>query len=232
LLDPVCLGQQLLQLGVLLLEPPQPPGVGDLHPAVLGLPFVEGGVADAVLVTHLKRLRSCLLLPQDRNNLLLAEPATRPPTRVSGRTLLKSGRVSRGSGHDGPAIAQQVAQASGHASAARGPVNANRGQPGVDDFVHDQLFDGRKIRILTIVHAFTRLSPAIDVRPHFRGSDVVDTLERVWLPKDNPARQWPGICQQRAQSIGLHARRHARLQPARQAYRQGVHRELERQVPG
>jgi putative transposase len=45
------------------------------------------------------------------------------------------------------------------------------------DFVHDQLFDGRKIRVLTIVDTFTRLSPAIEVRQQFRGSDVVDTLE-------------------------------------------------------
>ena len=47
------------------------------------------------------------------------------------------------------------------------------------DFVHDQLFDGRKIRVLTIVDTFTRLSPAIDVRQSFRGADVVETLERV-----------------------------------------------------
>src|SRR5205814_10257481 len=47
------------------------------------------------------------------------------------------------------------------------------------DFVHDQLFDGRKIRVLTIVDTFTRLSPAIEVRQNFRGVDVVDTLERV-----------------------------------------------------
>ena len=47
------------------------------------------------------------------------------------------------------------------------------------DFVHDQLFDGRKIRVLTIVDTFTRLSPAIDVRQSFRGADVVQTLERV-----------------------------------------------------
>jgi len=26
------------------------------------------------------------------------------------------------------------------------------------DFVHDQLFDGRKIRVLTVVDTFTRLS--------------------------------------------------------------------------
>jgi len=47
------------------------------------------------------------------------------------------------------------------------------------DFVHDQLFDGKKIRILTIVDTYTRLSPAIDVRQSYRGLDVVDTLERA-----------------------------------------------------
>ena len=47
------------------------------------------------------------------------------------------------------------------------------------DFMSDQLFDGRRIRILTIVDAFSRLSPAIDVRQSYRGSDVVETLERV-----------------------------------------------------
>ena len=47
------------------------------------------------------------------------------------------------------------------------------------DFVHDQLFDGTRIRILTIVDTFSRLSPAIDVQQSFRGDDVVDTLERV-----------------------------------------------------
>jgi putative transposase len=47
------------------------------------------------------------------------------------------------------------------------------------DFLSDQLFDGRKIRVLTIVDNFTRLSPAIDVRSSYRGADVVSTLERV-----------------------------------------------------
>lgn len=47
------------------------------------------------------------------------------------------------------------------------------------DFLSDQLFDGKRIRILTIVDAFSRLSPAIDVRQHYRDADVVDTLERV-----------------------------------------------------
>lgn len=47
------------------------------------------------------------------------------------------------------------------------------------DFVHDQLFDGRRIRILTIVDAFSKISPAVDVRRQYRACHVVDTLERV-----------------------------------------------------
>ena len=47
------------------------------------------------------------------------------------------------------------------------------------DFLSDQLFDGRKIRVLTIVDAFSKISPAIDVRQHYTGGDVVATLERV-----------------------------------------------------
>ncbi len=47
------------------------------------------------------------------------------------------------------------------------------------DFLSDQLFDGSKIRILAIVDAYSKVSPAIDVRQRYRGVDVVDTLERV-----------------------------------------------------
>ena len=54
------------------------------------------------------------------------------------------------------------------------------------DFVHDQLFDGRKIRVLTIVDTFTRLSPAIDVRQNYRGIDVVATLDRVMCEIGRP----------------------------------------------
>ncbi|NIJ50660.1 transposase InsO family protein [Rhizomicrobium electricum] len=47
------------------------------------------------------------------------------------------------------------------------------------DFVHDQLFDGRKARVLTMVDAFTRYSPAIEARFNWRGATVADVLERV-----------------------------------------------------
>jgi putative transposase len=47
------------------------------------------------------------------------------------------------------------------------------------DFLSDQLFDGTRIRVLTIVDAHSRISPAIDVRQSYRGADVLETLERV-----------------------------------------------------
>ena len=56
------------------------------------------------------------------------------------------------------------------------------------DFLSDQLFDGRRIRVLTIVNNFTRLSPAIDVRMSYRGADVVDTLERLASSYGRPKR--------------------------------------------
>ncbi len=54
------------------------------------------------------------------------------------------------------------------------------------DFVHDQLFDGSKIRVLTVVDIFTRLAPVIDVRQSYRGCDVVESLERASLTAGYP----------------------------------------------
>jgi putative transposase len=56
------------------------------------------------------------------------------------------------------------------------------------DFLSDQLFDGRKIRVLTIVDNYTRVSPSIDVRMSYRGADVVATLERVARLHGRPKR--------------------------------------------
>ena len=49
------------------------------------------------------------------------------------------------------------------------------------DFISDALFTGEPIRILTIVDAFTKVSPAIGVRRRYTGSDVVDTLDKAVL---------------------------------------------------
>jgi hypothetical protein len=44
------------------------------------------------------------------------------------------------------------------------------------DFVADALFDGRKLRMLTVVDRCTRECLAIDVGQSFKGDDVVDSL--------------------------------------------------------
>ena len=50
------------------------------------------------------------------------------------------------------------------------------------DFVHDQLFDGRPIRLLTVVDQFSRLSPLVEPRFSFRGDDVVASLKQITGP--------------------------------------------------
>jgi len=47
------------------------------------------------------------------------------------------------------------------------------------DFMTDELIDGRRIRLLTIVDHFTRESIATDFGQRCRGKDVVTTLERI-----------------------------------------------------
>jgi len=47
------------------------------------------------------------------------------------------------------------------------------------DFMSDELFDGRRIRVLTLVDNHTRESLAIHVAQRIRGLEVVEVLERV-----------------------------------------------------
>lgn len=48
-----------------------------------------------------------------------------------------------------------------------------------DGIVHDHLATGGKLRMLTIVDIFSHFSPALESRLTFRGTDVVEVLERV-----------------------------------------------------
>ncbi|MGY3234502.1 transposase InsO family protein [Bradyrhizobium sp. USDA 4448] len=53
------------------------------------------------------------------------------------------------------------------------------------DFVHNQLATGGKLQVLMIIDIFSRLSPALEPRLTFRGTDVVEVLERFatkWAP--------------------------------------------------
>ena len=47
------------------------------------------------------------------------------------------------------------------------------------DFVSDQLYNGQRLRCLTIVDAFSKLSPVIGVGFQYKAADVVETLERA-----------------------------------------------------
>ena len=47
------------------------------------------------------------------------------------------------------------------------------------DSVHDQLATGRKLRILTGVATFSRVSPVLNARLSYRGEDLVATLDKA-----------------------------------------------------
>jgi putative transposase len=55
------------------------------------------------------------------------------------------------------------------------------------DFVADALFDGRKLRMLTVVDCFTRECLAIDIGQSLKGEDVVATLTRICAERGLPA---------------------------------------------
>ena len=54
------------------------------------------------------------------------------------------------------------------------------------DFMADNLTDGRKIRLLTIVDNFSRECIALDVATGFKGTDVVEVLSRVVRDRTAP----------------------------------------------
>jgi putative transposase len=55
------------------------------------------------------------------------------------------------------------------------------------DFVADNLFDGRKLRMLTIVDCFTRESLAIEVDQSLKGDDVARVLSRIVSERGEPS---------------------------------------------
>jgi putative transposase len=54
------------------------------------------------------------------------------------------------------------------------------------DFMADELFDGRRIRVLTIVDHFSRESLALEVGQWFRGQDVARVLTRIGSERGLP----------------------------------------------
>jgi putative transposase len=56
------------------------------------------------------------------------------------------------------------------------------------DFVSDQLFDDRRLRVLVIIENHTRECLALEVNAKIRGMDVVTTLERITREHGYPKR--------------------------------------------
>ncbi len=54
------------------------------------------------------------------------------------------------------------------------------------DLISDALFDGRRLRALTVVDAFTREALAIDVDQRIKGEQVVATMARIALSRGAP----------------------------------------------
>ena len=59
------------------------------------------------------------------------------------------------------------------------PVASEKNECWSMDFMSDQLYDGRRIRLLTIVDNHTRESLAIHVGQRIRGCEVVEVLEQI-----------------------------------------------------
>lgn len=56
------------------------------------------------------------------------------------------------------------------------------------DFVPDALFDGRRLRVLTVLDVFTRESLALEVGQSLRGDEVAGVLEMLLLNRPAPKR--------------------------------------------
>jgi putative transposase len=58
------------------------------------------------------------------------------------------------------------------------------------DFVADQLVNGHRFRVLTVVDVFTREGIAIEVGQSLRGEHVVEVLTRLAAQRSAPTRLW------------------------------------------
>jgi putative transposase len=71
----------------------------------------------------------------------------------------------------------------------RGPLIAatRRDERWSMDFMHDQLQDGRRFRVLTVVDQYTCEALATEARGSFSAHDVIDVLNRLSRSHRNPA---------------------------------------------
>ena len=81
-------GKQLLQLRVLVFQGVQALGVRHVHPAILRLPVIKRRLGDPVLAGQVARLRTCLVLTQNRDDLLFRKSLPLHQSVLRSRTGL------------------------------------------------------------------------------------------------------------------------------------------------
>ena len=96
------------------------------------------------------------------------------------------------------------------------------------DVVTDQLFDGRRFRVLTVVDKFSRECVLMEADFSLTGRKVAKTLEQAGQLK-TAARgdyrgQWIGVCGTRPRQLGVLEGIKARLHLARKDCRKRLHR--------
>jgi putative transposase len=115
---------------------------------------------------------------------------------------------------------------------AAGAINENWSM----DFVSDALFDGRRIRALTVVDDYSRESLAIEVGQSITGEQVVTVMNRLSAMRGAPKRirvdNGPEFRVKGTRSMGLPPSGYARLQPAGETDRQRAGRIFQRTITG
>jgi len=87
-LSSIASAKSFLSRSILVLQRLQPTGVRHFQTAILGLPLVEGGTADPVLATQVRRPQPGLLLLQYRNDLFLYSVSSSQGTTFDAGSLL------------------------------------------------------------------------------------------------------------------------------------------------
>ncbi len=115
----------------------------------------------------------------------------------------------------------------GHVTPATGPS-----QHWSMDFVHDQMLDGRKFRILTVIDQWSRESVALEPGFSLTGRCVGKVLDQAAIGARAAARdhrrQRHRVHLQGTRRVGVSTRRQARLHATRQAHRQWADRVVQR----
>jgi transposase InsO family protein len=103
------------------------------------------------------------------------------------------------------------------------------------DFVSDQLTDGRRFRILTVVDDCTRECLALVADTSLSGTRVARELDRLMVERDKPkmvVSERQRTHQQRHPDMGGSQSRRMALHRTGQAHAECLHRELQRPAAG